>query len=152
MARSTNSRKSARTAASKSAEPAFAGGWVGFASASWQLTFEASMVVPLRLAKLVSGEHVGSLAMSEAGAGSDVVSMKLKADPVAGGFRLNGTKFWITNAPHADTLVVYAKSAPEEGSRGITAFLIEKGVNQLNISVQAMGNKESAERADIYLK
>ena len=75
---------------------------------------------------LVSGQHVGSLAMSEAGAGSDVVSMKLKAEAVAGGFRLNGTKFWITNATHADTLVVYAKSAPEAGSRGITAFLIEK--------------------------
>ena len=78
------------------------------------------------LPKLVSGEHVGSLAMSEAGAGSDVVSMKLKADSVQGGFVLNGTKFWITNAPYADTLVVYAKTAPECGSRGISAFLIEK--------------------------
>ncbi len=76
---------------------------------------------------LISGAHVGSLAMSEAGAGSDVVSMKLRADAVAGGYMLNGTKFWITNASHADTLVVYAKSAPEAGSRGITAFLIEKG-------------------------
>ena len=76
---------------------------------------------------LVSGAHVGSLAMSEAGAGSDVVSMKLKADAVQGGYVLNGTKFWITNATCADTLVVYAKSAPEAGSRGITAFLIEKG-------------------------
>ncbi|MCV0382934.1 MAG: acyl-CoA dehydrogenase family protein [Erythrobacter sp.] len=74
---------------------------------------------------LVSGEHVGSLAMSEASAGSDVVSMKLRADAVEGGFRLNGTKFWITNAPYADTLVVYAKTG--EGSKGITAFLIEKG-------------------------
>ncbi|RDV07334.1 isovaleryl-CoA dehydrogenase [Sphingorhabdus pulchriflava] len=79
------------------------------------------------LPKLVSGEHVGSLAMSEAGAGSDVVSMKLKADAVQGGFVLNGTKYWITNAPYADTLVVYAKTAPDAGSRGITAFLIEKG-------------------------
>ena len=79
------------------------------------------------LPKLVSGEHVGSLAMSEAGAGSDVVSMKLKADSVQGGFVLNGTKFWITNAPYADTLVVYAKTAPESGSRGISAFLIEMG-------------------------
>lgn len=79
------------------------------------------------LPKLLSGEHVGSLAMSEAGAGSDVVSMKLKADNVAGGFVLNGTKFWITNAPYADTLVVYAKTSPDAGSRGITAFLIEKG-------------------------
>ncbi len=78
------------------------------------------------LPKLVSGEHVGSLAMSEAGAGSDVVSMKLKADNVQGGFVLNGTKYWITNAPYADTLVVYAKTAPDAGSRGITAFLIEK--------------------------
>jgi isovaleryl-CoA dehydrogenase len=76
------------------------------------------------LPKLVSGEHVGSLAMSEAGAGSDVVSMKLKAEAVQGGYVLNGTKFWITNATHADTLVVYAKTG--DGSRGITAFLIEK--------------------------
>ncbi|MFL0588237.1 acyl-CoA dehydrogenase family protein [Sphingomonas olei] len=75
---------------------------------------------------LISGGHVGSLAMSEAGAGSDVVSMKLRADKVDGGWRLNGTKFWITNAPHADTLVVYAKTAPDAGSKGITAFLIEK--------------------------
>ena len=73
---------------------------------------------------LISGEHVGSLAMSEAGAGSDVVSMKLRAEAVQGGFVLNGTKFWITNGAEADTLVVYAKTA--EGSRGITAFLIEK--------------------------
>jgi isovaleryl-CoA dehydrogenase len=79
------------------------------------------------LPKLISGEHVGSLAMSEAGAGSDVVSMKLRADKVEGGWRLNGTKFWITNAPYADTLVVYAKTVPDAGSKGITAFLIEKG-------------------------
>ena len=79
------------------------------------------------LPPLVSGEHVGSLAMSEAGAGSDVVSMKLRADKVDGGWRLNGTKFWITNAAYADTLVVYAKTTPEAKSRGITAFLIEKG-------------------------
>ncbi|MCM8557289.1 acyl-CoA dehydrogenase family protein [Sphingomicrobium sediminis] len=76
------------------------------------------------LAPLISGEHVGALAMSEAGAGSDVVSMKLKADKVDGGYRLNGTKFWITNGAYADTLVVYAKTG--EGSRGITTFLIEK--------------------------
>ncbi|HYE26916.1 MAG TPA: isovaleryl-CoA dehydrogenase [Allosphingosinicella sp.] len=75
------------------------------------------------LPKLISGEHVGSLAMSEAGAGSDVVSMKLKADKVQGGYVLNGTKFWITNAHYADTLVVYAKTG--EGSRGITTFIIE---------------------------
>jgi isovaleryl-CoA dehydrogenase len=79
------------------------------------------------LPKLISGEHVGSLAMSEAGAGSDVVSMKLRADKVDGGWRLNGTKFWITNAAYADTLVVYAKTIPDAGSKGITAFLIEKG-------------------------
>ena len=76
---------------------------------------------------LISGEHVGSLAMSESNAGSDVVSMKLRADGVQGGYLLNGTKFWITNAPYADTLVVYAKTDSEAGSRGITAFLIEKG-------------------------
>ena len=76
------------------------------------------------LPKLISGEHVGALAMSEAGAGSDVVSMKLKAEKVQGGYVLNGTKFWITNAHYADTLVVYAKTG--EGSRGITTFLIEK--------------------------
>ncbi len=75
---------------------------------------------------LISGEHVGSLAMSEASAGSDVVSMKLKAEAVQGGYVLNGTKFWITNAPEADTLVVYAKTDGNAGSRGITAFLIEK--------------------------
>lgn len=75
---------------------------------------------------LISGDHIGSLAMSEAGAGSDVVSMKLRAGKVNGGFRLNGTKFWITNAPYAQTLVVYAKTDPEAGSKGITAFLVEK--------------------------
>ncbi len=78
------------------------------------------------LAPLISGEHVGALAMSEAGAGSDVVGMKLRAEAVPGGFRLNGTKYWITNGSIAETLVVYAKTAPEGGSRGITAFLIEK--------------------------
>jgi isovaleryl-CoA dehydrogenase len=75
---------------------------------------------------LISGEHVGALAMSEAGAGSDVISMTLRARREGDRFVLNGTKFWITNAPHADTLVVYAKTAPDEGSRGVTAFLIEK--------------------------
>ncbi len=75
---------------------------------------------------LISGDHIGSLAMSEAGAGSDVVSMKLRAGKANGGFRLNGTKFWITNAPYAQTLVVYAKTDPEAGSKGITAFLVEK--------------------------
>jgi isovaleryl-CoA dehydrogenase len=85
------------------------------------------------LPKLISGEHVGSLAMSEAGAGSDVVSMKLKADKVQGGYVLNGTKFWITNATYADTLVVYAKTSPDAGSRGITAFLIEKDMPGFSI-------------------
>ncbi|VVT01805.1 isovaleryl-CoA dehydrogenase [Erythrobacter sp. EC-HK427] len=75
---------------------------------------------------LISGEHVGSLAMSEPDAGSDVVSMKLKADAVQGGYLLNGTKFWITNGHYAETLVVYAKTDPAGGSKGITAFLIEK--------------------------
>ncbi|MGA2953771.1 MAG: acyl-CoA dehydrogenase family protein, partial [Caulobacteraceae bacterium] len=78
------------------------------------------------LPKLISGEHVGALAMSEAGAGSDVIGMSLRARRQGDRFVLNGTKFWITNAPHADTLVVYAKTAPDEGSRGVTAFLIEK--------------------------
>ena len=85
------------------------------------------------LPKLISGEHVGSLAMSEAGAGSDVVGMKLRAEKVQGGYVLNGTKFWITNATHADTLVVYAKTSPGEGSRGITTFLIEKDMPGFSI-------------------
>ena len=87
------------------------------------------------LPKLISGEHVGSLAMSEAGSGSDVVSMKLKAE-LRGNDRyvLNGTKFWITNAPEADTLVVYAKTDSEAGPRGITAFLIEKGMAGFSVS------------------
>ncbi|QZH75959.1 MAG: acyl-CoA dehydrogenase family protein [Erythrobacter sp.] len=75
---------------------------------------------------LISGEHVGSLAMSEPGAGSDVVSMKLKADAVQGGYVLNGTKFWITNGHAAQTLVVYARTDADAGSKGITAFLIER--------------------------
>jgi len=78
------------------------------------------------LPRLVSGAHVGALAMSEAGAGSDVVSMKLRAEKRNDRFVLNGTKYWITNGCDADTLVVYAKTDPEAGSRGITAFLIEK--------------------------
>ncbi|NBB14838.1 isovaleryl-CoA dehydrogenase [Caulobacter sp. SLTY] len=86
------------------------------------------------LPKLISGEHVGSLAMSEAGSGSDVVSMKLRADRHGDRYILNGTKFWITNAPHADTLVVYAKTDPEGASRGITAFLIEKGMKGFSVS------------------
>ena len=85
------------------------------------------------LPPLISGDHVGSLAMSEAGAGSDVVSMKLRAEAVQGGYVLTGTKFWITNASHADTLVVYAKTAPDAGSRGISAFLIEKDMPGFSI-------------------
>ncbi|MCP5397943.1 MAG: isovaleryl-CoA dehydrogenase [Sphingobium sp.] len=85
------------------------------------------------LPKLISGEHVGSLAMSEAGAGSDVVSMKLKAEKKGDRYILNGTKFWITNAPYADVLVVYAKTEPEAGSKGITTFLIEKGFKGFSI-------------------
>ena len=78
------------------------------------------------LPRLVSGEHVGALAMSEAGAGSDVVSMKLRAEKRNNHYRLNGNKYWITNGPDADTLVVYAKTDPYAGSKGITAFVIEK--------------------------
>ena len=80
------------------------------------------------LPKLCTGEHVGALAMSEPGAGSDVISMKLRAEDKGGYYLLNGTKMWITNGPDADTLVVYAKSEPELGARGVTAFLVEKGM------------------------
>jgi isovaleryl-CoA dehydrogenase len=86
------------------------------------------------LPKLVSGEHVGALAMSEAGAGSDVVSMKLRAERRNDHYRLNGTKYWITNGPDADTLVVYAKTDPDAGSKGITAFLIEKSMTGFSTS------------------
>ena len=80
------------------------------------------------LSKLCMGEHVGALAMSEAGAGSDVVSMKLRADARGDRFVLNGSKMWITNGPDADVLVVYAKTDPAAGARGITAFIVEKGM------------------------
>ncbi len=95
------------------------------------------------LPKLVSGEHVGSLAMSEAGAGSDVVSMKLRAQETDAGYVLNGTKFWITNAAYADTLVVYARTG--EGSRGITTFLIEKDMPGFSIGqkIDKMGMRGS---------
>jgi len=86
------------------------------------------------LPRLVSGEHVGALAMSEAGAGSDVVSMKLRAEKRNDHYRLNGNKFWITNGPDADTLVVYAKTDPDAGSKGITAFLIEKEMKGFSTS------------------
>ena len=80
------------------------------------------------LPDLISGKSVGALAMSEAGAGSDVVGMKLKAEKMDGYFRLNGSKFWITNGGEANTLVVYAKTEPDKGSKGITAFIIEKSM------------------------
>jgi isovaleryl-CoA dehydrogenase len=80
------------------------------------------------LPKLVSGEHVGALAMSEVGAGSDVVSLRTRADRKGDGYVLNGTKMWITNGTEADVLVTYAKTNPDAGSRGITAFLVEKGM------------------------
>ena len=83
---------------------------------------------------LVSGQHVGALAMSEAGAGSDVVSMKLRAEKRNDHYRLSGNKYWITNGPDADTLVVYAKTDPEAGSKGITAFLIEKSMTGFSTS------------------
>ena len=95
------------------------------------------------LPKLISGEHVGSLAMSEAGAGSDVVGMKLKAEKSGNGYRLNGTKFWITNGSDADVLVVYAKTG--EGSKGITTFLIEKDMEGFSTGqkVDKMGMRGS---------
>ena len=86
------------------------------------------------LPKLISGEHVGALAMSEPGAGSDVLSMKLRAQDKGGYFVLNGSKMWITNGPDADTLVVYAKTDPELGARGVTAFLIEKGMPGFSVA------------------
>ena len=86
------------------------------------------------LPRLVSGEHVGALAMSEAGAGSDVVSMTLRAEKRNDHYRLNGNKYWITNGPDADTLVVYAKTDPDAGAKGMTAFLIEKEMTGFSTS------------------
>ena len=86
------------------------------------------------LPTLVSGAHVGALAMSEAGAGSDVISMRLRAEKRNDRFVLNGTKFWITNGPDADTLVVYAKTDPDAASRGITAFIVEKSMKGFSTS------------------
>ena len=86
------------------------------------------------LPKLVSGEHVGALAMSESGAGSDVISMKLKAQEKGGYYVLNGTKMWITNGPDADTMVVYAKTEPGLGARGVTAFIVEKGMKGFSVA------------------
>lgn len=86
------------------------------------------------LPKLVSGEHIGALAMSEPNAGSDVVSMKLRADKRGDRYVLNGTKMWITNGPDCDTLVVYAKTDVEANSRGITAFIVEKGMKGFSVA------------------
>lgn len=86
------------------------------------------------LPKLMSGEHVGSLAMSEPGAGSDVVSMRLKAEKKGDRYVLNGAKMWITNAPSADTLIVYAKTDADAGSRGISAFIIEKDMKGFSVA------------------
>jgi isovaleryl-CoA dehydrogenase len=86
------------------------------------------------LPKLVSGDHIGALAMSEPGAGSDVVSMKLRAERKGDRYILNGSKFWITNGPCADVLVVYAKTDPEAGARGITAFVIEKSFKGFSVA------------------
>ena len=86
------------------------------------------------LPRLISGDHVGALAMSEAGAGSDVVSMTLRAEKRNDHYRLNGNKYWITNGPDADTLVVYAKTDPDAGAKGMTAFLIEKGMTGFSTS------------------
>ncbi|MFU1983691.1 isovaleryl-CoA dehydrogenase [Bordetella hinzii] len=86
------------------------------------------------LPKLISGEHVGALAMSEPGAGSDVVSMRLRAQKKGDRYVLNGSKMWITNGPDADTLVVYAKTDPEAHQRGITAFLVEKGFKGFSVA------------------
>src|SRR5207302_4896201 len=79
------------------------------------------------LPRLVSGEHVGALAMSEPGAGSDIVAMQLRAEKRGDGYVLNGRKMWITNGPDADVFVVYAKTDPAAGARGISAFIIERG-------------------------
>ena len=86
------------------------------------------------LPKLISGEHIGALAMSEPGAGSDVVSMRLRAEKKGDRYVLNGTKMWITNGPDADTLVVYAKTDPEAGPRGITTFIIEKDMKGFSVA------------------
>src|SRR5690606_24398137 len=86
------------------------------------------------LPKLISGEHIGALAMSEPGAGSDVVSMQLRAEKKGDRYVLNGSKMWITNGPDADTLVVYAKTDPQANARGITAFIIEKGFKGFSVA------------------
>lgn len=101
------------------------------------------------LPKLIAGEHVGALAMSEPNAGTDVVSMRTKAEEVEAGYRLNGTKMWITNGPTADVIVVYAKTAPEKKQHGITAFLVERGYvgfsSQQKIDKLGMRGSETCE-------
>src|SRR4029079_3072604 len=101
------------------------------------------------LPKLISGEHVGALAMSEPGAGSDVVSMRTRADRKGDRYILNGSKFWITNGPVAETLVVYAKTDPDACARGITAFVIEKGIegfsNAQNVDHVGIRGSDTAE-------
>ena len=104
------------------------------------------------LPRLISGEHVGALAMSEPGAGSDVISMKLKAEDKGGYYLLNGSKMWITNGPDADTLVVYAKTEPELGARGVTAFIVDAkspGITLGKIE-EKMGIKASDTRAVFF--
>ena len=98
------------------------------------------------LPRLISGEHVGALAMSEAGAGSDVIGMKLRAEDKGGFYLLNGHKMWITNGPDAHTLVVYAKTDPQMGARGVTAFLIERGMKGFSIAqkLDKLGMRGSA--------
>jgi isovaleryl-CoA dehydrogenase len=86
------------------------------------------------LPKLISGEHIGSLAMSEPGAGSDVVSMKLRAEKKGDRYILNGSKMWITNGPSADVVIVYAKTEPDKNSRGITPFIVEKGMKGFSVA------------------
>ncbi len=96
--------------------------------------------------KLISGEHIGALAMSEAGSGSDVVSMRMTAERVEDGYVLNGAKMWITNGPYADVLVVYAKTSPRMAHKGITAFLVEKGMDGFSTSpkLDKLGMRGSA--------
>src|SRR6201990_17133 len=98
------------------------------------------------LPKLLSGEHVGSLAMSESGAGSDVVSMKLRADRKGDRYVLNGTKMWITNSPDAQVIVVYAKTDPSAGSRGITTFIVETSAKGFKVAqkLDKMGMRGSS--------
>jgi isovaleryl-CoA dehydrogenase len=112
-----------------------------------QLTLNASEDQKRRyLPKLISGEHVGALAMSEPNSGSDVVSMALRADKKGDRYVLNGTKMWITNGPDADTLIVYAKSDPAAGKRGISAFIVEKDFPGFSIAqkLDKLGNRGSS--------